>query len=153
MPLSPRRTISLLLVAALGIPGWARAQSIKTNTAKITIPGLGKVVSMTPLKKTNRPPATGGNLWVEGTVTTSHVGPYQLQAKLSVPINDTVKVYVPPSTTVLTKLSTTTWTTVATGPGGTNKVNQVAFLIAWGKNSPKKPADAEAIPVVYQVVP
>jgi hypothetical protein len=153
MPLCPRPVLVLGLTAALALPATAGAQSIKTNTARISIPGLGKVVSKTPLQKTNRPPGSGGNLWVEGSVTTSHVGPYQLQVKLATAINDTVKVYVPPSTTVLTKLSATTWTTIATGPGGTNKVNQVAFLIAWGKNSPKKPADAEAIPVVYQVAP
>ncbi|HEV8149849.1 MAG TPA: hypothetical protein VGP61_06650 [Gemmatimonadales bacterium] len=152
MVLDPRRGV-LCCLLGLVLPSLGGAQSSKTNTMKLSIAGLGKVVSKTPLKKTNRAPGSGGNLWVEGSVTTSHVGPYQLQVKLGNPSNDTVKIYVPPSTTVLSKLSTTTWTTIAVGPGGTNKLNQVAYLIAWGKNSAKKPADAEAIPVVYQVVP
>jgi hypothetical protein len=141
----------LLLLLAVSLSSLAQAQvGPKTNTVSATVPLVGMVVSKSALARGDREPT--GDLWVNGTVTTTTNGAYKLQARLSSAISDTVKAKSPPSM-ALTKLSTTTWVTIVEGAAGINKVNQVSFLVVWGKNSPKKPETAEAIPVEYQIVP
>ncbi len=147
-----RRAV-LLLLSSVSLPALALGQvGPKTNTVSATVPLVGSVVSKSALVRGDREPT--GDLWVNGTVNTTTNGPYRLQARLSTAIPDTVKAKSPPSM-ALTKLSTApgAWVTIVQGTAGINKVNQVSFLVVWGKNSPKKPADAEAIPVEYQIVP
>jgi len=150
MPLPWCRAAVLCCLVAAGLPAGAPAQVVKTNAVNATVPLVGMVVSKSALVRGDRDPT--GDLWVNGTVNTTTNGSYQLQAKLGSVILDTVKVKSPPSM-ALTKLSTTGWVTIVQGTAGINKLNQVSFLVVWGKSSAKKPQDAEAIPVLYQVVP
>ena len=146
-----RPAILVLALLTVALPALAQGQvGPKTNTVNASVPLVGMVVSKSPLVRGDREPT--GDLWVNGTVTTTTNGAYKLQAKLNSAITDTVKAKSPPSM-ALTKLSTTSWVTIVQGTAGINKVNPVTFLVVWGKNSAKRPQDAEAIPVVYQIVP
>ena len=88
-----------------------------------------------------------GDLKVAGTVNTTHNGPYALQVKVSsTSFSDTVFARAPDATYVM--VTTASWLTIATGPGGTNKTNSVDY---WIKRV-KTPAAAETIPVTYRVI-
>ena len=145
-----------LLFGAAGTP--AMAQETRTNTVTATVPSLGAVLALSPLVPGSRQPT--GDLFVLGTVTTRHNGPYRLQARLAEPfvvhtgstvVVNQVMARIPGGG--LVTLGTVDWVTVATGPGGSGMINPVELLVVWGSGSPKTPGLAVQIPVVYQVVP
>jgi hypothetical protein len=152
------RAIAVALAGVVCL-AWAipaRAQSSVTNRVSATAPSLGAVLAISPLSPSNRVP--GGDLFVTGTVTTRHNGPYQLQARLAQPFTSrpgatphTVLARTPDGE--LTALSTTVWVTVSTGPGGTGLLNAVEYLVQWGDGGPRNPETAVEVPLVYQVVP
>lgn len=154
-----------------GIAGWlsgallfsgaatpAMAQETTTNTVTATVPSLGAVLALSPLVPGIRLPT--GDLFVLGTVTTRHNGPYRLQARLAEPfvvrtgsalVVNEVMARIPGGSLVM--LGTLDWVTLATGPGGSGLINPVEFLVIWGGGSRKSPGLAVQFPVVYQVVP
>lgn len=119
----------------------------KTLNVSANVADVGIVLDVSPLSWYDR--LNTGDIKVAGTVRTTHNGGYALQAKLSTTIADTVLGKTPGGYSML---STTTWVTLTTGAGGTNKTNAVDFWVKWAKSSRKKPEDAEAIPVTYRVV-
>ncbi|MFN2316057.1 MAG: hypothetical protein ABR551_07360 [Gemmatimonadales bacterium] len=157
MPIGFRATAAWapagLLFLALGAP--ASAQQSQTNTVTAVVPSLGAVLAISQLTPGNRLP--GGDLFVHGTVTTRHNGPYQLQTRLTEPFSPpgggthSVQARTPGGS--LATLGTSEWVTIGTGPGGTGLVNPVEFLVVWGQAGPRNPGTAVQIPVEYRVVP
>jgi hypothetical protein len=139
----------------IGSPLTAHGQNTQTNQVTATAPSLGAVLAVSPLEPGRRLP--DANLFVSGTVTTRHNGPYQLQVRLSAPFTTpdggvVHTVQTRTATGSLVTLGTIDWVTVATGPGSAGSVNPVEFLILWAAG-PKSPSLAVRVPVVYQVVP
>lgn len=146
----------LLWALTTGSTRTAEAQDTQTNHVTATVPGLGAVLDVSPLAPGNRLPTA--DLFVSGTVTTRHNGPYRLQARLTTPFTDpgsgaVNQVQARTPSGLLVTLGTTDWETVATGPGGTGLVNPVEYLVLWGQGSPRTPNLAVQVPVEYQVVP
>ena len=120
--------------------------------------GVGSVVSHTGIVAGNRD--NGGNIFASTTAVTTNNGPYQLQAQLTVPFTDKNKSTIVndvqglnPITNTYQSLSTTGWVTVAIGPGGANKPNNISLYVNWGKSSSKDPAQVPNIQLTYQVIP
>lgn len=148
MPDRPRLTACLL--AALTVPSALAAQRSINTTATLAVGGLGRVSELSPLRRGELERPRG--LWVTGTVATVHVGPYVLQARLTDEQADTVLVR-DPVTNTMTRLTAGDWVTIATGPGGKNILNPVAFLIVAGTGPADGPREAERLAVTYRVIP
>lgn len=136
----------------------ATAQATKTDLAHVTVVGVGSVVSHTGIIAGNRD--NGGNIFASTSAVTTNNGPYQLQAKLTVPFTDKNKSNIVndvqalnPITNTYQSLSTTGWVTVAIGPGGANKANTISLYVNWGKSSSKDPKSIPDIQLTYQVIP
>ena len=135
------------------------AQLLRVNTASTSIPSFGAILNTSPLVAGAREPS--GDIYVSGTVTLRQNGPWRLQVKLTTPFVDmngnkvkaTNEVRVLLANNTYATLGTTSWVTIATGPGTISTVKPVKYFILWGKSSAKNPALAVTIPVVYQVVP
>lgn len=152
-----KRASAFAFALALTVQSVA-AQATKTDLAHVTVVGIGSVVSHTGIVAGNRD--NGGNIFASTTVTTTNNGPYQLQAKLTVPFTDKNKANIVndvqglnPITNTYQSLSTTGWVTVAIGPGGANLLNNVKLYVNWGKSSSKDPGQIPNIQLTYQVIP
>ena len=154
------RTLSLLGVVC-GLALFVRpadGQRNRTSTASMVIPSLGIVVSRTGIVAGSRD--NGGNIFASTSAITTNNGPYQLQAKLTVPFTDKNKANIVndvqalnPITHTYQSLSTSTWVTVAIGPGGPNRPNTISLYVNWGKSSSKDPGQIPSIQLTYQVIP
>lgn len=153
-PLSPGflRSASCSLSVGLTLLLCARVASSQSNkrmlNTSVTVPDIGFVVEQSALKRYER--LLTGDTRVAGTVRTTHNGSYALQSRLASATPDTIMGKTVDGTYLM--LTTSTWVTLVTGPGGTNTANGVDFWVKWAKSSRKKPEDAEAIPVTYRVV-
>lgn len=148
---------ALLALLGLAVATPASAQVVRLTTASAVIGSLGAVLGTSALSVGAREKT--GDLNVHGTVTLRQNGPYLLQTRLTTPFTDknkpsvinTVAVKVPSGQFVT--LGTSTWVTVAQGPGTPSQTKPVHFFITWGKSSSKDPKHAVTIPVEYRVVP
>jgi len=122
---------------------------IRPLIATAVVPAVARVVSISALRSGDRTPT--GDLYVSGTVVSTNNGPFALQARIGSVIADTVMGRTPSG--ALQMLTVPGWVTVAIGPGGPNRTSSVTFLVKWAKSSRKRPADAEAMPIVYRVLP
>lgn len=122
---------------------------LKPLLASAVVSSVARVVSISPLVSGSRLPT--GDVYLSGTVVSTSNGPFALQAGLVSAIADTVMGRKPDGT--LAMLTVSGWVTVATGVGGPSKTSSVSFLVKWAKASRKKPSDAEAMPIVYRVIP
>jgi hypothetical protein len=157
MPRRPKRTIgfsaaALTLVAAIAPLAPARAQQnlvVRNLMVSAHVTDLSIINGIAALALYDSTPT--GDLKLAGTVNTTHNGPYALQVKISSEaFKDTLLARTPNTTYVM--VTTSSWLTIATGPGGTDKTNHVDYWIKLGKSSSLTPATAEGIPVTYRVV-
>ena len=143
------RTHYLVLAGMIGLAAsasHAQAQVVRTLTATANVPDIGVVVSVAPLQWTGE----NHESTVSGTVATRHNGPYRLQVRLTSAQPDTILARLPDGSYGM--LGTGEWTTVATGPGGSNSANRVEYRIGWANGGGLRPSDGPAIPVTYRVV-
>lgn len=139
--------VMLLGLCMVALSRQSSAQIVRNLTLTSTVSDIGIVDFIGPLQSRQ---SAGSDANVTGTVRTKHNGPYLLQVRLATTHADTVLAVMPNGTHAM--LGTVAWTTVAAGPGGARLTNSVGYLVRWGQGSPKRPQDAEAIPVTYRVI-
>jgi hypothetical protein len=162
-PSSSRRRPAVIAVTAsaavlLAIPIDAVAQASDDLLLRAMVQNLGEVLNVSPLQAGDR--ESGADLNVYGTVTVRQNGPHRLQVlltelhtSLGPGGREVVNDVFARVDDALILLGTETWVTLATGPGTPGLVHSVAFLVRWGPDAPRRPADALALPLSYQVVP
>jgi hypothetical protein len=138
-----------ILAGVIGLAASAshtQAQVVQTVTVTANVPDIGVVVSAAPLQWTGGSAESAAS----GTVGTKHNGPYRLQVRLTSVQPDTILARLPDGSYGM--LDPDEWTTVATGPGGTNSVNSVEYRIRWRTGGGPQVPDAPIIPLIYRVV-